>query len=126
MLELEANAIALGQSATNKDDAIEQVGQLLVSIGFMDAAYIDSMRGREAVANTLLGNGIAIPHGLQKDRDYIHRTGIAGFFACDHMAESLNREGRIGRAFSRPHGYTHCLGRRLSGYCRSLARGRHP
>lgn len=77
MLELEANAIALGQSATNKDDAIEQVGQLLVSTGFMDPAYIDSMRGREAVANTLLGNGIAIPHGLQKDRDYIHRTGIA-------------------------------------------------
>ena len=29
------------------------------------------------MANTYLGNGIAIPHGLPKDRDLILRTGIA-------------------------------------------------
>lgn len=77
MLELTSETVALGQSATDKNHAIEQVGQLLVDAGFMDPAYIVSMRGREEVANTLLGNGIAIPHGLQQDRDYIHRTGIA-------------------------------------------------
>ncbi|WLD58949.1 HPr family phosphocarrier protein [Salinispirillum sp. LH 10-3-1] len=49
----------------------------MVNAGYMAEPYINSMRGREAVANTLLGNGIAIPHGLQEDRDYIHRTGIA-------------------------------------------------
>jgi phosphocarrier protein FPr len=35
------------------------------------------MLGREQVANTYLGKGIAIPHGLPKDRDMILRTGIA-------------------------------------------------
>jgi phosphocarrier protein FPr len=43
----------------------------------MKAGYIDSMLAREKVANTFLGNGIAIPHGLPKDRDLILRTGIA-------------------------------------------------
>src|SRR5947209_18395477 len=32
---------------------------------------------REEVANTYLGNGISIPHGLPKDRDLIKQTGIA-------------------------------------------------
>lgn len=77
MLEVTADAIALGRQAKDKNDAIEQVGQLLVQAGYMAAPYIESMRGREAVANTLLGNGIAIPHGLQADRDHIHRTGVA-------------------------------------------------
>ena len=35
------------------------------------------MLGREKVANTYLGSGIAIPHGLLKDRDLIHSTGLA-------------------------------------------------
>jgi phosphocarrier protein FPr len=35
------------------------------------------MLGREKVANTFLGNGIAIPHGLPKDREMILRTGIS-------------------------------------------------
>src|SRR5437763_12999168 len=35
------------------------------------------MLGREEVANTYLGNGISIPHGLPKDRDLIKQTGIA-------------------------------------------------
>lgn len=77
MLTLNTETIALGQTATDKDHAIQQVGELLVNAGYMAEPYINSMRGREAVANTLLGNGIAIPHGLQEDRDYIHRTGIA-------------------------------------------------
>src|SRR5947209_10195725 len=32
---------------------------------------------REEVANTYLGNGISIPHGLPKDRDLIKQTGIS-------------------------------------------------
>jgi phosphocarrier protein FPr len=35
------------------------------------------MLGREKVANTYLGAGIAIPHGMLKDREMIARTGIA-------------------------------------------------
>jgi mannitol/fructose-specific phosphotransferase system IIA component len=43
----------------------------------MQSGYIDSMLLREKVANTYLGNGIAIPHGLPKDRDLIVQTGIS-------------------------------------------------
>lgn len=35
------------------------------------------MVGREKVANTYLGNGIAIPHGLPKDRELILETGVS-------------------------------------------------
>jgi multiphosphoryl transfer protein len=63
--------------AANKQEAIRQAGQLLVDSGYIDAGYIASLLGREEVANTYLGNGISIPHGLPQDRDLIKQTGIA-------------------------------------------------
>ncbi|WP_137718271.1 phosphoenolpyruvate--protein phosphotransferase [Methylobacillus flagellatus] len=77
MIQLGKQSIKLAASAADKAAAIRTVGQLLVDNGNMQAAYIDSMQQREQVANTYLGNGIAIPHGLPKDRDLIARTGIA-------------------------------------------------
>ncbi len=77
MITIEARQVQLHTNATNKQDAIRQVGQLLVNSGFIEAGYINSMLGREQVANTYLGNGIAIPHGLPEDRDLIKRTGVA-------------------------------------------------
>jgi phosphoenolpyruvate-protein phosphotransferase len=77
MLTIDERQIQLQSALTNKHDAIRQVGQLLVNSDCIEAGYIDSMLGRELVANTYLGNGIAIPHGLPKDRDLIKRTGIA-------------------------------------------------
>jgi phosphoenolpyruvate-protein phosphotransferase len=77
MIELDARQIRLHATPADKQEAIRQVGELLVDSGCIDSGYIASMLGREAVANTYLGNGIAIPHGLPKDRDLIKRTGIA-------------------------------------------------
>lgn len=77
MLNLDKDSIKLGAAATNKLDAIQQVGALLVNAGRMKPGYITSMMEREKVANTFLGNGIAIPHGLPKDRDLILETSIA-------------------------------------------------
>ena len=77
MMELEGSNIQLHARAKSKSDAIRQVGKLLVDSGHINPGYIDSMLGREKVANTFLGNGISIPHGLPKDRDLIQRTGIA-------------------------------------------------
>src|SRR6266704_6233921 len=77
MITIEARQVQLHTNATNKQDAIRQVGQLLVNSGFIDAGYINSMLGREKVANTYLGNGIAIPHGLPEDRELIKNTGVA-------------------------------------------------
>ncbi|MDQ2887508.1 MAG: phosphoenolpyruvate--protein phosphotransferase [Chloroflexota bacterium] len=77
MITIDERVVRVQASAADKQDAIQQAGQLLVDSGYMDAAYITSMLGREKVANTYLGNGIAIPHGLPEDRDLIKKTGIA-------------------------------------------------
>ena len=77
MIALDISRVQLHANATDKTNAIEQVGKLLVNGGNIQAGYINSMMGREEVANTYLGNGIAIPHGLPKDRELINETGIA-------------------------------------------------
>lgn len=77
MLSLDASAVRLGASASDKTDAIRQVGQILIDAGYIEPAYVDSLLAREKVANTFLGNGIAIPHGVPKDRDLIKQTGVA-------------------------------------------------
>ncbi len=77
MLNLDKNNIKLCASAVDKIDAIRQVGALLIDTGHMQPEYVTSMMEREKVANTYLGNGIAIPHGLPRDRDLILETGIA-------------------------------------------------
>ena len=57
--------------APGKNEAIRAAGQVLVESGFIEPGYIESMIGREGQANTYLGNGISIPHGMAKDRELI-------------------------------------------------------
>lgn len=76
-MELDHRQIRIGAQPTSKEAAIQQVGEILVAGGYIAPAYIGSMLRREQVANTYLGNGIAIPHGLPDDRDLVLRTGIA-------------------------------------------------
>lgn len=77
MITIDEQQVLLHTNAASKMEAIRQVGQLLVESGCIETGYINSMLGREQVANTYLGNGIAIPHGLPDDRDLIKRTGVA-------------------------------------------------
>jgi multiphosphoryl transfer protein len=77
MITLDGRQVLLNARAADKQDAIRQVGQLLVNSENIDAGYVNSMLGREKVANTYLGNGIAIPHGLPEDRELIKNTGVA-------------------------------------------------
>lgn len=77
MITLDERQILLHASAADKQDAIRQAGQLLIESGCIETGYVVSMLGREIVANTYLGNGIAIPHGLLDDRHLIKQTGVA-------------------------------------------------
>jgi multiphosphoryl transfer protein len=79
MLQFKESAIHVGGTAADKTEAIRQVGDLLVKSGNIEAGYVDSMLARERIANTFLGNGIAIPHGIPKDRELIKQTGVAVF-----------------------------------------------
>lgn len=77
MLALDAKAVRIGGTPANKVQAINQVGELLTSCGNIEPGYVASMLAREKIANTFLGNGIAIPHGIPKDRELIRKTGVA-------------------------------------------------
>jgi phosphocarrier protein FPr len=77
MIKLTQETIRLNAQARDKTEAIRIAGSMLVDSGNMQSGYIDSMLLREKVANTYLGNGIAIPHGLPKDRELIIHTGIS-------------------------------------------------
>ncbi|GAM06244.1 phosphoenolpyruvate--protein phosphotransferase [Novosphingobium sp. MBES04] len=69
--------VRIDARVVNKVDAIRQVGQLLAAAGCVSPDYEDSMVAREEIANTFLGAGVAIPHGLGEDKGKVRRDGIA-------------------------------------------------
>lgn len=69
--------ITLGASVSNKVDAINLAGQLLVNSGRVKPAYIDGMLAREETMSTYLGNGVAIPHGTHDSLTLIDQPGIS-------------------------------------------------
>ena len=69
--------VRLAAAPAGKESAIREACQLLVAAGCVDPGYEDSMLGREAVADTFLGHGVSIPHGLGSDRGKVRRDGIA-------------------------------------------------
>src|SRR5947208_2240100 len=78
MLEIEVANVRVGAVAESKEDAIRQVAALLARSGcVVSGGYAESMLAREKVANTYLGKGVAIPHGMPQDRELIRRTGLA-------------------------------------------------
>ena len=77
MKTITKSCIQLDAKVASKDDAIRLAGHLLADAGYIAPTYIDSLLRREQVANTFLGNGVAIPHGMIEDRHLIRHTGIA-------------------------------------------------
>ena len=76
MIQLTSDNIQLNARAATKEDAIRAAGHNLIETGNIEPAYVESMLNREQQANTFLGNGIAIPHGVGKDREHIRHTGV--------------------------------------------------
>lgn len=71
----EAN-ILLNLKSEAKYDAIDRVGSLLVSNGYVEEMYKEGMRKREEDITTYIGNGIAIPHGMNEYIKHIKNSGI--------------------------------------------------
>jgi phosphocarrier protein FPr len=69
--------VRIAAHAADKEDAIRQVGQILIAAGCVAPGYEESMVRREGVANTFLGAGVAIPHGLGEDKGLVRHDGIA-------------------------------------------------
>ncbi len=68
--------IVLNVPSESKDEAIERVGKLLVKNGYVKENYIKGMKAREEEVTTYMGNGVAIPHGMNEYKKQILKTGI--------------------------------------------------
>ncbi len=74
---LELDRIDLNGTATNRDDAIRDVGAMLLAAGAVTPAYVDAMFDRERTVSTYMGNYLAIPHGTNEAKDTILRSALA-------------------------------------------------
>ena len=74
---LELDRIKLNGDARTRDDAIREVGALLVDAGAVTQAYADAMFDREETVSTYMGNQLAIPHGTNEAKDGIIHSALA-------------------------------------------------
>lgn len=74
---LEKKNIKLGQAAADKETAIRMAGRILVDQGYVNEEYIDAMLQRDSELSTFIGNGCAIPHGVNEAKKQIKHSGIS-------------------------------------------------
>lgn len=61
----------------SQEQVIRKVGQMLVDSGYVDQPYVDAMLEREKSFSTFMGNGLALPHGVEAAKKDIKASGIA-------------------------------------------------
>jgi len=74
---LESRAIRVAESAPDRESAIHRCADVLEEIGAVHPAYREAMLDREWAMSTHLGEGIAIPHGLDASRLLVRRDSLA-------------------------------------------------
>ena len=60
-----------------QEAVIRQVGEMLVNGGYVDTPYVEAMLEREKSFSTFMGNGLALPHGVEEAKKEIKASGIA-------------------------------------------------
>ncbi|MCU1556427.1 MAG: phosphoenolpyruvate-dependent sugar phosphotransferase system 2 [Microbacteriaceae bacterium] len=73
---LAESSIRLAETASDKEDAIRQVGAALLEADAIDASYIDAMLERERSVSTFVGEGVAIPHGTLAGKDSVKNDAL--------------------------------------------------
>jgi PTS system mannitol-specific IIA component len=68
--------VLLGRSAPDWQDAVRQVGEVLVGAGAVPEAYVEAMVERDRDVSTFIGEGVAIPHGTLAGRDLVERDAL--------------------------------------------------
>jgi PTS system mannitol-specific IIC component len=74
---LAESSVVLTGTATNRDLAITEAGELLVAAGAVEPDYVAAMHEREQSVSTYMGNLLAIPHGTNESKSSIRRTAIS-------------------------------------------------
>lgn len=74
---LEMKNIITGCQRMEKEQVIRSLGDMLVKSGYVSDAYVEGMLARELTFSTNMGNGIALPHGVESAKENIKYTGMA-------------------------------------------------
>lgn len=69
--------IEINCKAADKEEVIRQIGRKLCESGYVEETYIEAMLLREKSFSTSIGNGIALPHGIEASKGAIKKSGIA-------------------------------------------------
>ncbi|MDO4166367.1 MAG: PTS sugar transporter subunit IIA [Eubacteriales bacterium] len=69
--------VKVGCKADTKENVIRTVGQMLVDSGYVNPSYVDAMVKREETFSTFMGNGLALPHGVEEAKKEVKASGIA-------------------------------------------------
>ena len=69
--------IRVNCKADSQVEVIRQVGQMLADSGYVDQPYVEAMLEREKSFSTFMGNGLALPHGVESAKKDIKASGIA-------------------------------------------------
>ncbi|UKA54267.1 PTS mannitol transporter subunit IICBA [Arthrobacter sp. FW305-BF8] len=70
-------SVVLTGSASTRDAAIDEAGQLLLARGAVDEDYIRAMHEREESVSTYMGSFLAIPHGTNAAKDHIRKSAVS-------------------------------------------------
>ena len=69
--------VIVNAKAANKEEAIRMAGKMLVETGYVDPSYVEGMVEREKTFSTYMGNGLALPHGVEAAKNAVKSSGIA-------------------------------------------------
>lgn len=73
---LELENIRLNCTRMSKEEVIRKVGNMLCGSGYVEESYTESMLQREITFPTNIGNGIALPHGVEEGKKAVKSSGI--------------------------------------------------
>lgn len=74
---LQKKNIVLNCKEGGKEEVIRKIGGMLVNSGYVASSYVDGMLEREKTFATYMGNGIALPHGVESAKNAVIASGIA-------------------------------------------------
>lgn len=69
--------IKVNCQSDTKDNVIREIGKMLVDTGYVEENYVDGMLEREKSFSTYMGNGLALPHGVEEAKKSVKQSGIA-------------------------------------------------
>lgn len=76
-MKITKNQVGFQQESVSKEQAIKEAGRVLLKNNLIEEQYIESMLEKEKSDITYIGNGIAIPHGMNEAKKYVKKSGIS-------------------------------------------------